>query len=116
VKGADVEDGFARVRTGEVELLVRSRGPLPALTLIGEGSGSLRLPGRPPIGLSPRGTGVSLPLAPLVTLSGRRGVSETLYRQRIVLDSPGEVVLRFMPPIRNPAMIEPAPSLPAGGP
>jgi hypothetical protein len=101
VTGADVEDGFARVAPGEVELLVRSRAPLPALTLIAEGEGSLRLPGRPPIALSPRGTGVGLPLTPLVTLSGRRGVSETLYRQRMILESPGKVVLRFVPPFRN---------------
>ncbi len=101
VAGADVEDGFARVAPGAVELLVRSRAPLPALTLIAEGEGTLRLPGRPPIPLSPRGTGAGVPLTSLVTLSGRRGVSETLYRQRMILESPGAVVLRFVLPFRN---------------
>jgi hypothetical protein len=117
VTGADVQDGFARVAPGEVELLVRSRAPLPALTLIAEGEGTLRLSGRPPIALSPRGTRVGLPLTSLVTLFGRRGVSETLYRQRMILDSPGKVVVRIHAAFPQPeAMIERAPSLAAGGP
>jgi hypothetical protein len=98
VAGADVRDDFARVASGEVNLLVRSRAPLPALTLIVEGEGLLRVSGRPPIVLSPRGTRFGLPLTPLVSLHGRRGVSETLYRERIGLEAPAGAVLRFSPP------------------
>jgi hypothetical protein len=95
VSGASVRDGFARVPSGEVELLVRSRAPLSTLTLIAEGEGLLRLPGRPPLGLSPRGTRVELPLAPLVTLAGRRGVDETLYRQGVQVRAREGAVLRL---------------------
>jgi hypothetical protein len=95
VSRAAVVDDYARVPDGEVQLLVRSRAALRALTLVAEGEGLLRLPGRPPIALSPRGTGVDLPLVPVVTLGGRRGVQETLYRQRIHVEAPAGAVLRF---------------------
>jgi hypothetical protein len=94
VSGASVEDDFARVTADEVGLLVRSRAALPALTLTAEGEGLLRLPGRAPIALSPRGTRVDVPLEPLVTLTGRRGLQERLYRQRVEIDR-GGAVLRF---------------------
>ena len=93
VRGAAVEDDFARIARGDVDLLVRARAPLPAVTLVAEGEGRLTLPGRPPIALSPRGTRVDLPLRPLVTLTGRRGVQETLHRQRLAVD--GAAVVRL---------------------
>ena len=95
VSGAVVRDDFARVPSGDVELLVRSRAPLSSLTLIAEGEGLLRLPGRAPIGLSPRGTRVELPLSPLVTLAGRRGVDETLYRDILQVRAREGAVLRL---------------------
>ena len=95
VSGASIREDHAAVPAGEVELLLRSRAPMSALTLIGEGEGLLRLPGRPPIALSPRGTRVELPLSPVVTLVGRRGVQETLYRERLDIDARHEVALRF---------------------
>jgi hypothetical protein len=95
VSGAPVREDFARVRSGEVELLVRSRALLSTLTLIAEGDGSVRVPGRPPIALSPRGTRVELPLLPLATLAGRRGVDETLYRQKAHVQARDGAVLRF---------------------
>jgi hypothetical protein len=98
VLGADVREDFARVPSSEVDLLVRSRAPLTALTLIAEGEGVLRSPDRAPIALSPQGTTVDLPLTPLSSLMGRRGVAETLYRRSIVLDGPRGAVLRFGPP------------------
>jgi hypothetical protein len=102
--GADVREDFARVAPGEVELLVRSRTPLSTLTVTAEGQGVVGISGAAPIALSPRGTRFGLPLTPLLTLAGRRGVSETLYRRRIVLDSPGEVVVRFMPSSATPRL------------
>ena len=99
VAGADVREDFARVAGREIDLLVRSRAPLSALTLIAEGEGLLRVSGRPPILLSPRGTRFGLSLTPLVSLEGRRGVAETLYRERIVLEAPAGAVLRFAPPV-----------------
>jgi hypothetical protein len=95
VPGASVRHGFARVGGGEHEVLVRSRTPLSGLTLIAEGDGLLRLPGRAPIPLSSRGTRLGMRLAPLVTLAGRRGVDETLYRQRLEILAQEGVVLRF---------------------
>lgn len=95
VPGAAVEDDFARVSEREVELIVRSRAPLQTLTLVAEGEGWLRLPGRTPVALSPRGTRVDLPLQPLVSLTGRRGVQERLYRQQGEIVS-GGAVLRFI--------------------
>jgi hypothetical protein len=86
VGGTRVEDDFARAMKGEIDILVRSRSPLPAVTLVVEGVGLLRVPGRPPIALSPRDTSIELPLTPLVTLTGRRGVQETLHRQRIAVE------------------------------
>ena len=103
VSGAVAED-FARVPSGGVDVLVRSRAALRAITLVGEGEGLLRLPGRPAIALSPRGTTVDLPLAPLVTLVGRRGVQETLYRQRLEVEGPGGAVLRFRTGFRDPRL------------
>jgi hypothetical protein len=38
---------------------------------------------------------VELPLTPLVTLTGRRGVQETLYRQRLEIQGPTGAALRF---------------------
>jgi hypothetical protein len=105
VAGADVRDDYARVAGDEVDLLVRSRAPLRGLTLTAEGEGIVRVPGRPPVALSPRGTRVEVPLQPLVTLAGRRGVEETLYRQAIVLDGPRGAVLRFeVPPSARDGM------------
>ena len=75
--------------------IVWALAPLTGLTLIAEGDGLLRVPGRAPIPLSPRGTGLGMTLSPLVTLTGRRGVDETLYRQRLEVLALEGVVLRF---------------------
>jgi hypothetical protein len=95
VSGASVEGDFARVPAGDVDLLVRSRADLAGVTLIAEGEGRLALPDRAPVALSARGTRFELPLLPLVTLTGRRGVQETLYRQRVEIEGPAGAVLRF---------------------
>jgi hypothetical protein len=95
VAGADVREDVARVPSGHVDLLVRSRAPLRSLTLTIEGEGFLRLPGRSLFLLSRRGITLELPLEPLVTLVGRRGVDERLYRQRLQIEGIKGAVLRL---------------------
>jgi hypothetical protein len=95
VSGASVEGDFARVPRGDVDLLVRSRAELPSVTLTAEGEGRMIVPGRPAIPLSARGTRVEVPMAAVVTLTGRRGVQETLYRQRLDLTGARSAVLRL---------------------
>jgi len=34
-----------------------------------------------------------VPLEPVVALTGRRGTSETLFRQRVEVEGPGEVIV-----------------------
>jgi hypothetical protein len=38
---------------------------------------------------------LTVPLDPIATLVGRRGVGESLARQRLMIETPGEVVLRL---------------------
>jgi hypothetical protein len=91
----EVEDDRARTRAGTVELLVRSRNPLETLGVTLEGEGILRIPERPLA--ESRGTAVEASLGHVRTFVGRRGVSETFYRQRLVIESAKEVALRFEP-------------------
>jgi hypothetical protein len=93
--GAVVHEDYIRAGNGGLDLLVRSRAPLPALTLIAEGEGVLRLAGRPPIALRPRGTRAELPLSPIKALVGRRGVDETLYRHHLEVQAAEGAVLRL---------------------
>jgi len=98
VSGATLQDDYARAAGGAVDLLVRSRVPLDSLTLVAEGEGLLRLPNRSVIALSSRGTRVEVPLTPLANLSGRRGVRETLYSQRLEIEG-HRAVLRYATPV-----------------
>jgi hypothetical protein len=91
---AEVERGLVRAR-GALELLVRSRAPLQQLTLLAEGAGRLALPGRVPIPVLPGGAWATLPLEEVVTLQGRRGVGETLYRQRLLVQAEQPIALRL---------------------
>jgi hypothetical protein len=90
-----VEEDRARARSGTLELLVRSRDPLAAVTLRAEGEGTLRLGGRVFFAQPGREAAVTLPLEPVATLSGRRGVAESLARQRLVIATDAELVLRL---------------------
>jgi hypothetical protein len=65
------------------------------VTMIAEGEGRLLVPNGPPVPISRRGTRVDVLLTPLVTLTGRRGVQETLYRQRLKIQGPTGAALRF---------------------
>lgn len=90
-----VEEDQARARRGTVELLVRSREPLSSLTVVADGDGTLRPGGVPPVAVAGRPVVVSVPLEPVATLVGRRGVSESIARQRVVIDTGGEMILRL---------------------
>jgi hypothetical protein len=80
------------VLEGDGELLVRSREPQPRLRAIAFGTGFLRV-GSGRVALTKDGAWLDLPLEPVVTLEGRRGVSEHLLRQRLASDAP--VLLRI---------------------
>jgi hypothetical protein len=90
-----VEEDQARARRGTIELLVRSREPLSSLTVVADGGGTLRPGGVPPIAVGGRPVAVSVPLEPVATLVGRRGVSESIARQRLEIDTGGEMILRL---------------------
>jgi hypothetical protein len=92
-----VEDGRLHARSGEVELLVRTRQRVDELRLMATGEGLLQLAGATPLPLRGRPVEVRLPLEDARTFTGRRGVSETLARARLRWDSAGEVVLSAAP-------------------
>jgi len=89
-----VEEDRARTRGGALDLIVRSREPLPSVTVLAEGEGTLRVGGRAAVVLTGRPVALTVPLDPIATLVGRRGVGESLARQRLMIETPGEVVLR----------------------
>jgi hypothetical protein len=95
IDGATVEEDRARTRGGALDLVVRSRAPLPSVTVLAEGEGTLRVGGRPAIALPGRPVALTVPLDPIATLVGRRGVGESLARQRLMIETRGEVVLHL---------------------
>jgi hypothetical protein len=96
VLGVAVRDEAARLPAGTVDLLVRSGEPLEAITVTAEGDGELRVAGSAPIVVSGRPMAVSVPLTPLIRLTGRRGVEESLSRQELRVE--GSLVLRPLTP------------------
>lgn len=93
----EVERGaLVQAGNGVLELLVRSRVPLAQLTLIAQGDGRVRVPRRPDILAERAGAWAALPLEPLARLSGRRGVTENLYRQRLEVRGDGPLFLRLV--------------------
>lgn len=95
VSGASVDRGLIQAGDGPIELLVRSRTPLGQLTLLAEGRGRVFVPGRPALYVRPGGAWAVVPLDPIVSLSGRRGISETLYRQRLLVRADEPLALRL---------------------
>jgi hypothetical protein len=94
--GAETERGVARARAGRVDLLVRSRASVDEIAVHASGKGRLRVPGRPPLEVAASGTWASLPLAAIGRFEGRRGVSESFYRQRFQVEGEdADVKLRF---------------------
>lgn len=90
---ARVEADRALTEGGDLELLVRAKSPLTALSVTLEGQGSLRVPGLPLAAGS--GEAVEMPLSTLRILTGRRGLREIFSRQRLEVKTRGQVALRF---------------------
>ena len=93
VEDARVDGERAWVDPGEHAILLRTRDGSGTLRLRAEGEGLLRLAGRPPLPIPAAGLEVDLPLDAVAVLQGRRGVTETLWRQRIEVEAPGAVAL-----------------------
>jgi len=93
VEDARVDGERAWVDPGEHAVLLRTRDGSGTLRLRAEGEGVLRLAGRPPLPIPAAGLEVDLPLDTVAVLQGRRGVTETLWRQRIGVEAPGPVAL-----------------------
>ena len=55
----------------------------------------LRIAGRPPLAIPRGGATVDLSLSPVAVLQGRRGVGETLWRERIEIEAAQPVALAF---------------------
>ena len=70
----------------DLELVVRSREPLTVARVVAAGLGAVKVSGLPPVVLSDARREIDVPLAPLAHLTGRRGVEEWLYRQRIAVE------------------------------
>jgi hypothetical protein len=89
-----VEDGAIRA-TGDFDVLVRSREPLSALRLQAAGDGLLRLAEGAPVVV--RGAvELIVPLENPRTLTGRRGVSETLATATLRIVTPSTVDCRLL--------------------
>jgi hypothetical protein len=84
-----------RSRGGEMRWLVRTReGGATSLPLVVEGEGTLRATGRPALALAGRPLALDLPLRPIATWTGRRGLSETLAVGSVAVETGAGVVLR----------------------
>ena len=95
VEGARVEGERAWLPPGEHVLLLRARDGGEVLRIRAEGEGVLTVRGRPPLVLSDAGLEVDVPLELVAALEGRRGVTETLWRQRLALEATRPVALRL---------------------
>jgi hypothetical protein len=93
VEDARVEGERAWVDPGDHAILLRTRDGSGTLRLRADGEGVLRLAGRPPLTIPASGLEVDLQLDAVAVLQGRRGVTETLWRQRIGVEAPGAVAL-----------------------
>ena len=95
VEDARVDGERAWVDPGEHAILLRTRDGSGTLRLRAEGEGVLRVAGQPPLTIPAGGLEMDLPLQAVVHLQGRRGVTETLWRQRLEVEAPGTVALRL---------------------
>ncbi len=82
----EVRPGVTAFLSRDLELVVRSREPLSVARVGAAGRGAVKISGLPPVALSDARREIDVPLAPLAHLTGRRGVEEWLYRQRIVVE------------------------------
>jgi len=98
VEHARVDGDRAWVDPGAHAILLRTREGGGTLRLRAEGEGVLRVPGQMPLTIPAGGLEMDLPLEPVVHLQGRRGATETLWRQRLEVEAPDAVALRLRAP------------------
>jgi hypothetical protein len=85
-----------RALSGTVGLLVRSAAR-ESLTIVADGDGELRIADGAPIVLAGRPLTVRVPLERVATLTGRRGATEVLGRQRVEVATRGGIALAVLP-------------------
>jgi hypothetical protein len=90
----DVRPGVTAFLSRDLDLVVRSREPLAAVRVRASGRGAVKIPGQPPLVLSDAEREIDVSLARLAHLTGRRGVEEWLYRQRIAVE--GKVAIELV--------------------
>ena len=95
VEGARVDGERAWVDPGAHAILLRTRDGGGTLRLRAEGEGVLRVAGQPPLTIPAGGLEMDLSLPAVAHLQGRRGVTETLWRQRLEVEAPRAVALRL---------------------
>jgi len=90
----EARPGVTAFLTRDADLVVRAREPLEAFRVQASGRGVVRVPGRPPVVLSGDRREIDVPLPLVAHLTGRRGVEEWLYRQRLRVE--GAVVIEVI--------------------
>ena len=95
VEDARVDGERAWVDPGAHAILLRTRDGSGTLRLRAEGEGVLRVPGQMPLTIPAGGLEMDLPLEPVIRLQGRRGATETLWRQRLEVEARDAVALRL---------------------
>jgi hypothetical protein len=82
----EVRSGVTVFPGDKGELIVRSRESLAAIRVRATGRGTVRVAGQPPVMLADAQREIDVALTPFAHVTGRRGVEEWLYRQRIETD------------------------------
>jgi len=98
VEDARADGERAWMDPGAHTILLRTRDGGGTLRLRAEGEGVLRVPGQMPLTIPAGGLEMDLAFEPVVHLQGRRGATETLWRQRLEVEAPDAVVLRLGAP------------------
>jgi hypothetical protein len=98
VEDARADGERAWVDPGTHAILLRTREGSGTLRLRAEGEGVLRVPGQMPLTIPAGGLDMDLPFEPVIRLQGRRGATETLWRQRLEVEAADAVVLRLSAP------------------
>jgi hypothetical protein len=95
VRDARVDGESVWIDPGPHEVLLRTREGGGTLRVRAEGEGVLRVAGQTPLTIPAGGLEMDLPLEPVLRLQGRRGATETLWRQRLEVEAPDAIALRL---------------------
>jgi hypothetical protein len=98
VEEARVDGERAWIDPGEHAILLRTREGGGTLRLRAEGRGVLRVAGQTPLTIPAGGLELDLPFEPVAHLQGRRGATETLWRQRLEIEAPEAIAVRLSAP------------------